>query len=64
MPHTHLGLLVKVRGQLDQPGRLDGRHIAHVVFGRLHDFVEHHPGEETVTLQYASVSFLLHAEDS
>lgn len=29
---TYLGLLVKVRGQLNQPRRLNSSHVTHVVF--------------------------------
>lgn len=47
LPLTYFRLLVKVRGQLNQPGRLHRRHVTHEVFGRLQDFIEDHPGQET-----------------
>lgn len=50
LSRTYLGLLVKVRGQLNQPRRLHCSHITHVVFWRLHHFVENHPGNETTFL--------------
>lgn len=50
LSRTYLGLLVKVRGQLNQPRRLHCSHITHVVFWRLHHFVENHPGDETTLL--------------
>lgn len=40
---AHLGLLVEVRSQLDQPGGLHRRHVTHVVLCRLHHFVEDDP---------------------
>lgn len=43
---TNLCLFVKVGGQLNQPGRLDSSHVTHVIFGRLHHFIEDNPSKK------------------
>lgn len=43
MPIPYRSLLVKMRCQLQEPCRLNGSHISHVIFSSLYDFIVDYP---------------------
>ena len=41
--HSYRSLLIKVWSQLQQPSRLNGGHISHVILGGLDNFIVDNP---------------------